>query len=165
MRKLYYVEDDSMIAEAVKQYLFHKGYELIVFESIQQAKREINRNVPSLVLVDWNLLDGSGYHLCKWIRETWKELPIIFLTVKGDSKDIILGLQAGADDYLVKPFDLDVLYARISAVLRRTGNLAEKFLTCGEITIDKTKHIVYQSKEEVVLSPIEYQLNQITHTA
>lgn len=158
MIKLYYVEDDSIIALTVKKYLMNKGYELIVFESIEKAKKALQTELPSLVLVDWNLSDGSGYHLCKWIRETWMELPIIFLTVKGDSKDIVLGLQGGADDYLIKPFDLEVLYARICAILRRTGNIAENHLTCGEIAIDKMKLKVYLSNEEIVLSQIEYQL-------
>jgi DNA-binding response OmpR family regulator len=94
----------------------------------------------------------SGYYLCKWIREIWKEFPIIFLAVKYDSKDIIQGFQAGADDYLVKPFDLDVLYARICANLRRTGNIAKNYVTCGEISIDKKRIKVFKSSEEIVLS-------------
>lgn len=83
---------------------------------------------------------------------------IIFLTVKGDSKDIVLGFQGGADDYLVKPFDLEVLSARICAILRRTGNIVQNFATCGEISIDKNKSKVFYAKEEVVLSQMEYQL-------
>lgn len=158
MIKLYYVEDDYVIASAVQNYLKNKGYHLIIFETIEQAKRAFQSELPSLVLIDWNLVDGSGYHLCKWIRGTWKEMPIIFLTVKDDSKDIVQGFQGGADDYLIKPFDLEVLYARICAILRRTGNIAENHVTCGEISIDKNKLKVFLSKEEIVLSQMEYQL-------
>lgn len=158
MLKIYYIEDDYVIALAVKKYLKNKGYHVIVFETIEQAKRALQTELPSLVLLDWNLSDGSGHHLCKWIRETWKELPIIFLTVKDDSKDIVLGFQSGADDYLIKPFDLEVLYARICAILRRTGNIAENYVTCGEISIDKTKFSVFLSNEEILLSQMEYQL-------
>lgn len=125
---------------------------------MEEAKKALQIELPSLILIDWNLSDGSGYHLCKWIRGNWRELPIVFLTVKGDSKDIVLGLQAGADDYLTKPFDLEVLNARIGAILRRTGNIGENYLTCGEISIDKKKQKVYLSNEEVTLSQIEYQL-------
>jgi DNA-binding response OmpR family regulator len=158
MIKLYYVEDDYVIASAVQKYLKNKGYHVIIFETIEQTKRALQTELPSLVLIDWNLTDGSGYNLCKWIRETWKELPIIFLTVKGDSKDIVQGFQGGADDYLIKPFDLEVLFARICAILRRTGNIAENYVTCGEISIDKTKLKVFISNEEIVLSQMEYQL-------
>lgn len=158
MIKLYYVEDDDIIAFTVKKYFLNKGYELVTFESMEQVKRALQTELPALILIDWNLPDGNGYHLCKWIREMWKELPIIFLTVKGDSKDIVLGFEGGADDYITKPFDLEVLYARISAILRRMGNVAKNYLTCGEIAIDKIKLKVYLSKEEVALSQIEYQL-------
>ena len=72
-----------------------------------------------MVLVDWNLPDGSGNALCQWIRSIYKELPIIFLTVRGDTGDIVSGFQNGADDYVVKPFELDVLLSRIRALLRR----------------------------------------------
>lgn len=158
MIKLYYVEDDYIIASAVQKYLKNKGYHVIVFEAIEQVKKALQTELPSLVLIDWNLSDGSGYQLCKWIRETGKELPIIFLTVKDDSKDIVLGFQAGADDYLIKPFELEVLHARICAILRRTGNTAENYVTCREISIDKMKCKVLISNEELVLSQMEYQL-------
>ncbi|SHO43853.1 response regulator transcription factor [Anaerocolumna xylanovorans] len=158
MIKLYYVEDDYVIASAVQKYLKNKGYHVIIFETIEQTKKVLQTELPSLVLIDWNLTDGSGYNLCKWIRETWNELPIIFLTVKGDSKDIVQGFQGGADDYLIKPFDLEVLYARICAILRRAGNIAENYVTCGEISIDKIKLKVFISDEEIALSQTEYQL-------
>ena len=158
MIKLYYVEDDSVIASAVQKYLKNKGYDVIIFETIVQTEKMLQTKLPSLVLIDWNLPDGSGYHLCQRIRRTWKELPVIFLTVKGDSRDIVQGFQGGADDYLIKPFDLDVLYARIGAILRRTGNIAENYVTCGNISIDKIKLKVFAGNEEIVLSHMEYQL-------
>lgn len=158
MIKLYYVEDDSVIASAVQKYLKNKGYHVIIFETIEQTKKALQTELSSLILIDWNLNDGSGYHLCKWIREAWPKLPIIFLTVKGDSKDIVQGFQGGADDYLIKPFDLEVLYARVCAILRRTGNIAENHLTCGDISIDKTKLKVFILNQEIVLSQMEYQL-------
>lgn len=158
MIKLYYVEDDSVIASAVKEYLKNKGYHTVIFETIEQAKKALQRDLPSLALIDWNLPDGSGYDLCQWIRGAWRELPVIFLTVKGDSKDIVQGFQGGADDYLTKPFNLDVLYVRICAILRRTGNLAENYIACGDISIDKAKLKVFLGNEEIVLSQMEYQL-------
>ncbi len=158
MIKLYYVEDDFVIASTVQKYLTNRGYHVIIFENIEQIKQVLQTKLPSLVIIDWNLTDGSGYNLCKWIRETKKDLPIIFLTVKGDSKDIIQGFQGGADDYIIKPFDLEILYARICAILKRTGNMAENYETCGDIFIDKIKLKVYRSNEEMILSQMEYQL-------
>lgn len=161
MIKLYYVEDDVIIASTVQKYLKNSGYQVIVFETIKQIKEALDMERPALVLIDWNLSDGSGYDLCRWIRTLWMELPIIFLTIKGDARDIVQGFQAGADDYLKKPFELAVLSARIGAVLKRSGNLAKNKINCGEISIDKLKLQVFMAEEEIVLSQIEYQLLQL----
>jgi DNA-binding response OmpR family regulator len=158
MMNLYYVEDDRIIALAVQKYLKNKGYNVIIFETVERAKKALLAELPALIIIDWNLPDGNGVHLCKWIRETWSEVPIIFLTVKGDSKDVVQGFQAGADDYLVKPFALEVLYARIDAILRRAGKRIENLITCGDISIDKIKLKVFLMQEEIVLSQMEYQL-------
>jgi len=114
--------------------------------------------VPTLILLDWNMPDGHGDSLCQWIRRNWKELPIIFLTVRGDSDDIVSGFQSGADDYVVKPFELEVLHSRIQAVLRRTGNVAEQYLSCDGIFIDQNRRVVTWHSEEIGLSTADYQL-------
>lgn len=102
--------------------------------------------------------DGHGDGLCQWIRSNWKELPIIFLTVRGDSHDIVSGFQSGADDYVVKPFELEVLYSRIQALLRRTGNIAEHYLSCDEIMMDLNRRTVSICSKEINLSLAEYEL-------
>lgn len=102
--------------------------------------------------------DGAGDALCRWIRNRWKELPVIFLTVRGDTQDIVDGFQAGADDYVVKPFELEVLYSRIQALLRRSGNKEETYLSCNGIVMDRKRQVVTCHSEEVALSPSEYQL-------
>lgn len=96
--------------------------------------------------------------MCQWIRSNWKELPVIFLTVRSDSIDIVSGFRSGADDYVVKPFELEVLYSRIMALLRRTGNVAEQYLSCDGIMIDQNRHTVFCYSEEIRLSEVEYQL-------
>lgn len=155
---LYYIEDDLNIALAVKEYLEQRQFRITVCSSLAQAKQKLTEHVPSLVLLDWNMPDGRGDSLCRWIRGTWKELPVIFLTVRGDSSDIVFGFRNGADDYLVKPFEFEVLYSRILAVLRRTGNLAERYLSCGGIQIDQDRHAVFCRSREVALSAAEYEL-------
>lgn len=158
MTEIYYVEDDRDIAFGVKKYLENKEFQVTILETVRAAKNVLDTKLPSLILVDWNLPDGSGQDLCKWIRNRWSELPVIFLTVKCDSRDMVAGLQGGADDYLIKPFDLEVLYARICAVMRRFGKVYGNYLNCGKISIDKNKLKVFWEEEEIILSQAEYQL-------
>ena len=114
--------------------------------------------MPTIILLDWNMPDGRGDSLCQWIRGRWRELLIIFLTVRDDSRDIVSGFQNGADDYVVKPFELNVLYSRIQAVLRRTGNIAEQYLSCAGIVIDQNRRTVSLQSEKIELSAFEYEL-------
>lgn len=158
MLTVYYVEDDETISWTVKEYLEEKGYKVFLYPTIAAAKKALKSALPSLVLVDWNMPDGNGNTLCQWIRASWQELPVIFLTVRSDSRDIVSGFQIGADDYVVKPFELDVLYSRIKALLRRAGNVSNQYLACDSISLDVNKHLVLCKGEEISLSPSEYQL-------
>ena len=158
MNHIYYIEDDPDIAAAVKEYLEQKGFHVTPCATLAQARQALENHLPTLVLVDWNMPDGHGDRLCRWIRSRWKDLPIIFLTVRSDASDIVSGFRDGADDYVVKPFQLEVLYSRILALLRRTGNVAEQYLSCGGIRIDQNRRTVTCHSEEVLLSAAEYQL-------
>lgn len=158
MIDIYYVEDDENISQAVRQFLGERGYRVSVFSTIEEAKGAFRRGCPSLALIDWNMPDGSGNLFCQWLRSHWKELPVIFLTVRGDSRDVVSGFQNGADDYVVKPFELDVLQSRIKALLRRTGDVSKKYLSCGSISLDRERMAVTCGQEEVSLAPSEYQL-------
>ncbi|MEQ2678773.1 response regulator transcription factor [Enterocloster citroniae] len=158
MTELYYVEDDPNIARNVKEYLEHKNFKVTIYDTLAGVKQALKIHVPALILLDWNMPDGHGDSLCKWIHRNWKELPIIFLTVRGDSHDIVSGFQNGADDYVVKPFELEVLYSRILALLRRTHNVAEPYLSCDGIQIDQNRRTVSYHLEEICLSVAEYQL-------
>lgn len=158
MIELFYVEDDPQIADTVKGYLEQKGMQVRICSTLEQARKTLETQIPSLVLLDWNMPDGAGDALCRWIRNRWKELPVIFLTVRGDTQDIVDGFQAGADDYVVKPFELEVLYSRIQALLRRSGSKEETYLSCNGIVIDRKRQVVTCHSEEIALSPSEYQL-------
>ena len=124
MIEIYYAEDDEMIGESVKQYLEGQNCRVAVFETAAGIRRALIAHLPTVVLLDWNMPDGQGNELCRWIRERWEGLPVIYLTVRGDSQDIVEGFRNGADDYVVKPFDLAVLHSRILALLRRTESAA-----------------------------------------
>ena len=158
MIDIFYVEDDENIARNVAEYLGKYGYRVIVYTTIDEAEQALRRKCPSLALVDWNMPDGKGSVLCRFIRANWKELPVIFLTVRGDSRDIVSGFDSGADDYVVKPFELEVLLSRIRALLRRTGDVSGQYLSCGGISLDQGKMRVCCGQEEIALSPSEYQM-------
>ena len=160
MIEIYYIEDDENIATAVKAYLSPKGYAVSIFGTLESGKKALEHHIPSLALIDWNMPDGEGNSFCRWIRSSWKELPVIFLTVRDDTCDIISGFRYGADDYVTKPFELEVLYSRIYALLRRSGNVQNQYLSCGSISIDKNKTIVFCGEEEITVSQAEYQLLQ-----
>lgn len=167
MADLYYIEDDPAIACIVKEYLEQKNFTVMIYPTLAQARQALLRHVPALILLDFCMPDGHGDSLCKWIRSSWKDLPVIMLTVRGDSCDIVSGFQNGADDYVVKPFELEVLYSRILAVLRRSGCTSSPYLSCDGIMIDQNRRSVYHcyegtsplaSRKEIPLSASEYQL-------
>ncbi len=158
MVELFYAEDDPNIAGAVKEYLEQKNYKVMIYNTISEVRQALESHVPTVILLDWNMPDGRGDSLCQWIRSRWTELPIIFLTVRDDSHDIVSGFQNGADDYVIKPFELSVLYSRIQAVLRRTGNVAEQYLSCDGIMMDLSRRTVSCGSEEIDLSVSEYGL-------
>ncbi len=158
MIEVYYAEDDGDIANIVKEYLGQKGMKVSVYPTVSAMKQALEKHTAAVVLLDWKMPDGRGDGLCRWIRSRWKDLPVIFLTVRGDSADIVSGFENGADDYVVKPFALEVLYSRILAVLRRSGSAAERCLSCDEITIDQSRHAVFYRSEEIALSGAEYRL-------
>lgn len=159
MATVYYVEDDFDIAENVKTYLEIRQMEVSLFYSIADAKQALLKKHPDLLLVDRNMPDGNEDELCKWIRRLWgNHLPILYLTVRGETADIVQGFQDGADDYVVKPFELEVLYSRILALLRRSGQTKETRLFCDHLLLDTDKKSVFWEQEEILLSQPEYQL-------
>lgn len=161
MTDIYYVEDDENIAQAVKEYLEQQDCQVTVFRMIADVREALRAHAPAVMLVDWNMPDGQGDALCRWIRFRWEKLPVIFLTVRGAACDIVSGFRSGADDYVVKPFELEVLYSRILAILRRTGQIRETRLVCDHVSLDIEKMSVLCNGEEIRLSQPEYQLLQL----
>lgn len=156
--EIYYVEDDKSIAEPVRGYLEERGFQVTILGTFLEARQRLEKRVPAMVLLDWNMPDGQGDRMCQWIRSKFPELPVIFLTVRGDSRDVITGFYSGADDYVTKPFELEVLYSRIRALLRRTKGFKERYLSCGGILLDRERRTVHCDSREVALSASEYQL-------
>ena len=163
MIDIYYVEDDENIARIVKEYLEQRSCRVSVFHTITAAQKAFEGHVPAAALVDWNMPDGRGDSLCRWIRSRWKELPLIFLTVRGDSRDIVSGFENGADDYVVKPFHMGELLARIRVAIRKSeqnggGNELGESFECDYLRIDFVKRMVFIDDKEIHVTPIEYKL-------
>ena len=137
MIEVYYAEDDEIIAKSVKEYLEQQNCMVTVFRTIAEIRKALLSHLPAVILLDWNMPDGQGHELCRWIRDRWNDLPVIYLTVRGDSCDIVSGFQNGADDYVVKPFNLAVLHSRILALLRRAKGTKAVKLTCDDLILDK----------------------------
>ena len=119
MNKIFIVEDDSTIANSIKNNLISWGFEAKVVEDFKNVIEEFQNFSPNLVLLDITLPFFNGYHWCKMIRENSK-VPIIFLSSSSENLNIIMAMDLGADDYITKPFDMEILLAKIRALLRRS---------------------------------------------
>lgn len=149
------VDDDRGIVAAVAPALATHGYHVIVATNGVQALRQFDSQRPDLILLDLMMPQLNGREVCRQIREV-STTPIIVLSVKGGEDDIVPVLDLGADDYLVKPFRLAELRARVSAVLRRAKNVLSKKIVCGELVIDTEKRNVRVAGRAIALTPIEY---------
>jgi two-component system phosphate regulon response regulator PhoB len=161
MSRVLVVEDESAIAELISINLRHAGYEVTIAGSADQAQFEVDRVLPDLVVLDWMLPGQSGLALAKRWRGAarTKDLPIIMLTARADEGDKISGLDAGADDYLTKPFSTNELLARIRAVLRRKAPEAlDSVVDVGGLQLDPATRRVTRDDREVRVGPTEFRL-------
>lgn len=158
---VFVVEDEDALATLLQYNLEKEGYEVSVAADGEEALMLANESTPDLVLVDWMLPKVSGIEVCRRLRarEETANVPIIMLTARGEETDRVRGLDTGADDYIVKPFSMTELFARIRAVLRRIRpGLAEDVVKCGSILIDRVAHRVKRDEHEIHLGPTEFRL-------
>jgi two-component system phosphate regulon response regulator PhoB len=155
------VEDEESLSTLLQYNLDKEGYRVGVASDGEEALMMIDEQAPDLVVLDWMLPKVSGVEVCRRLRsrpET-RNLPIIMLTARGEETDRIRGLDTGADDYVVKPFSMSELAARIRAVLRRIRpGLAEDRIRHGDLVIDRAAHRVRRGPREVRLGPTEFRL-------
>ena len=154
------VEDDSMIGTAVLQGLAHEGYAVDWVQDASEAELSLRLEPYELVLLDLGLPDRSGLDVLANLRRSGSEIAVVILTARDSISDRIAGLDAGADDYLVKPFDLDELCARIRAVQRRKKGRAEPLLVHGRLILNPASHECSWQDAPVVLSAKEFSLLQ-----
>ena len=154
--RLLLVEDDSLLGDGIRVGLTQAGFAVDWAKDGQAAKLALEAEAYALVVLDLGLPRLSGTDLLKWLRASGKDTPVLILTARDTVADRVGGLDAGADDYLVKPFDLDELAARIRALLRRSGGRAAPLIVRGPLQVDPAARRVSLDGQTVELSPREY---------
>jgi two-component system, OmpR family, phosphate regulon response regulator PhoB len=154
-------EDEDALSTLLNYNLEKEGYEVGVASDGDEALVMIKERQPDLLVCDWMMPKVSGIEVCRRLRQqsTTRNLPIVMLTARSEESDRIRGLDTGADDYVVKPFSMVELMARIRAVLRRIRpGLSEDRVEFGEITVDRLSHRVQRAGRDIHLGPTEYKL-------
>lgn len=160
--KILIVDDEENICEIVRLYIEKEGFDAIIANDGQEAVAKFNKEKPDLILLDIMLPIKDGWQVCREIRAQSK-VPIIMLTAKGETFDKVLGLELGADDYVVKPFEPKELIARIRAVLRRSADSVDEKADEDELSFDGLKinqstYEVYIDDKKVEMPPKEFEL-------
>lgn len=160
--KILIVDDEQAIREMIRTALELAGYACIEAENSQEAHRLVVDKRPALVLLDWMLPNGiSGIDLCRRLKkdENVAEIPVIMLTARGEEDNKVMGLDAGADDYITKPFSTRELISRLKAVLRRSNALSsDKIIDADGLTLDPVSQRVSANGVAIDMGPTEYRL-------
>ena len=153
------VDDQSSVRRLLEEYLTEQGYKVVTATDGQNAIYTARHEQPDLILLDIMMPKMDGYQFLRLYRQE-RQTPVIIITARDEETDAVLGLELGADDYVIKPFRMRELAARVRAVLRRNEENPDRFkqLRVGEITLDETTHIVKARGETVSLTPIEFDL-------
>jgi two-component system KDP operon response regulator KdpE len=157
------IEDEPQVRRFLRATLGSHGYRVVEVTTAQEALAEATTRIPDVVLLDLGLPDLDGIEVVGRLRE-WATMPIIVVSARGKEEDKIHALDAGADDYLTKPFGAGELLARIRVALRHRGRAAapeEPVFTAGELRVDAARRQVFVGEREVHLTPIEYKLLQL----
>ncbi|MGZ8691260.1 MAG: response regulator [Gaiellaceae bacterium] len=154
------VDDEPQILRAVQMKLRGAGYAVDTAATAQEALMKAGMRPPAAIILDVLLPDGNGTDVCRELR-TWYRAPIVVLSAVGEEKEKVDALDAGADDYITKPFSGEELLARLRAVLRRATPSVERLITIGGLVIDLEKRLVTMDDHPVALTPIEYDLLRV----
>lgn len=162
-KNIYVVEDDNHIQELIRYNLSYIGYNVSIFSNGEDMLKRCNESLPSLILLDVMLPGKDGFEICKNLRENSKTrpIPVIIVTARSDEFDKVLGLEIGADDYIIKPFSVRELQARVKAIFRRFENQTtntNSILEIQNIKLDSDKHKVTKDGELIALPLKEFEL-------
>lgn len=159
--KLLLVEDDNSLGKGIKLGLESETYACNWVQSGELAQATLGTEKYDLIVLDLGLPGMSGLELLQWIRAQQDDTPVLILTARDSTEDRIKGLDSGADDYVAKPFDLDELYARIRALLRRHSGRSDPIIRYKDLQIDPAAHVVKKGEEIIELSAREFALLQL----
>lgn len=160
MKNILIVEDDKLLNRGVSFALKKEGYNTISVHTKEDAKNAVLQNHVDFMLLDIGLPDGSGLDLCKELRNQI-DFPIVFFTANDTEEDMIRGFESGADDYISKPFSIEVLKFKINAILKRSDIKAKKLFIYKDLKLDFDSKKVYKRNEEIKLSATEYKLLEL----
>lgn len=152
------VEDDKIIGDGISQALLMENYATDWVEDVESAETALMTSEYEMLILDLGLPDGSGFDVLQRLRDRHDETPVLILTAYDDVSYRVKGLDAGADDYLVKPFKLEELKARMRALRRRSSGHRDPVLSLGSITLDPAANVVKQHGQEVNLGPKEFAI-------
>ena len=150
------VEDDTAIAQSLKEGLEDEAYAVDVVHDGDEGHRTAMADDYNVIILDVMLPEMNGYEVCRALRKDGNQTPILMLTARDAERDIVEGLDMGADDYLAKPFSFEVLLARIRALLRRPNEKLEEVLRVGDLTLDPSLKKVTRANQEISLTAKEY---------
>lgn len=151
------IEDNPHIMKINRAALTRRGYRVVGAETIEKGRALLEHENPDLLILDIMMPDGNGLIFCEEVRKK-STLPILFLSALTENQDIVNGLMRGGDDYLPKPYNLDVLLARVEALLRRTRRTIETVLTRGVLTLNTVSQCVLVNGEDILLTPKEFAI-------
>jgi DNA-binding response OmpR family regulator len=156
--KILVIEDETKLAQFIELELKYEGYEVTVCHDGLDGLTTARESQPDLILVDWMLPNISGVDICRRLRTTGNQTPVILVTAKDEIKDRVEGLDAGADDYIVKPFNLDELLARVRANLRRNQEDNSDLLQFSDLKLNRKTREVYRGDRLIELTAKEFDL-------
>ena len=159
--KILVIEDEGAQLELISYNLKAKGFQVIKAQSGEQGLQLAKETLPDLIILDWMLPAISGIEVCRQLKakKTTKNIPLIMLTARGEEADRVRGLETGADDYVVKPYSVNELLARVRAMLRRTSPASiGETITHGDLVLDSAQHKVLRNKRAINLGPVEFRL-------
>ena len=162
--KILVIEDDAALVTLLDYNLTAQGYTVHTATSAEDGEALLAGDPFDLIVLDWMLPDMPGIDLCIRLRRKGKppHIPVLMLTARGEEADRVRGLSTGADDYVVKPFSVPELMARVAALLRRASpERISDSLTTGDITLDRSAHRVTRGRREITLGPTEYRLLEV----
>ena len=155
------VEDEADVRDLMMLHLKREGFEAAAVEDGEMALKLLQNEEFQLVILDWMLPGVSGLEICKWIHSSNLQLPVLMVTARADTSDIVRGLEAGADDYVTKPFDIPVFLARVRSLLRRTqssNKRSEAIHQVGALKLNSETYEVTCGGQPVTLTPSEFKL-------